>query len=784
MTTVALTGASGNMGREVLAQLYETSLFNIKILLLNDEKSRDFKRILKRKYKNITVINGNLADEDAVNKLVKDSDYVVNCAAVIPPKSDKYPDKAIECNYYGVDCLVKAIKKVAPKSKLIHISTVAVYGNRNHLHPWARVGDPLLPSPFDEYALSKVFGERLVLESDLYRWVILRQSAMLHNKMLTDNLGDGLMYHTCLNSPLEWVSAKDSGLLIKNIILKDSKNEVENFWKKVFNIGARDENRVTGIDTFNDGFAIIGGSSKSFLNPNWHATRNFHGVWFSDSDELDNRFDYKKQTCSDFWKDFAKKHQIYKAGKIIPPFIIKGLLMKPLNNDTNAPEYWRKHFDIARRKAYFGGKEPILKWSDFPMLNEGNTSLGNIDYNSIRDISRVKEHGFILDHGFDEGKPVSLIDIEDLRKTALFRGGKIISETMTVGDLYTPLEWECSEGHRFMLSPYSVLFAGHWCKECFKVGWNYDMLAKDSPFMAQVYYDSHEKDEDTLYYLKEGKAEYSVINPKACIYLFSGTGNTEMVARAFAEELRNKGISCDVKRIEDNVDIEYYDYVGIAYPIHAFTAPENVLEFASRLPIHPSKVFFIKTGGEALFYNNYSSGRLKEILEQKGYDVISDYFYVMPYNMLYRHTQSMADKMWFTAQRKVNKDVEEFVQGNYTTVKDESMVSFIFRNIEQPFMGINGKAFKVNRENCVNCGACVAGCPRKNISIVDGRFVFGDSCIGCVRCSFNCPTNAINIGLINFWKVNGKYKFGELEPDAYEVKYLKKSYKRYFEKNK
>ena len=32
-----------------------------------------------------------------------------------------------------------------------------------------------------------------------------------------------------------------------------------------------------------------------------------------------------------------------------------------------------------------------------------------------------------------------------------------------------------------------------------------------------------------------------------------------------------------------------------------------------------------------------------------------------------------------------------------------------------------------------------------------------------MRCSFNCPTNAIKIGFLESWKVNGEYKLSEID---------------------
>jgi len=502
MTTIALTGASGNMGREVLREL--CSLPDVKVRFLH-YGNKGFAVKALRRYKNTEVVYGNIADENVCEKLIDGADYVINCAAVIPPLSDKYPERAVECNYYGVKSLLDAIKRGNKDIKLIHISTVAVYGNRNHIHPWGKVGDPLMPSPFDVYSRSKVFGERLVVESGLKNWVVLRQTAMLHERMLADNMSDGLMFHTCLNAPLEWVTAKDSGILIKNIIRKDIAGETDGFWRRIFNIGGGKENRITGFDTFNDGFAIIGGSAKLYLNPSWMATRNFHGVWFYDSDELEKMFSFQNQNCSDYWQEILKKHPYYKIAKIIPPSVIRKLAIVRLLNDDNAPEKWRKNGELAKLEAYFyDGKKATENWAEFPLLKEGKTEEGDIDYESLRDIDNAERK--LLSNGIGN-KSADELTIEDMKRAAEFRGGKCLSDEMKKGDMYTPLMWECSEGHRFFATPYAVIFGGHWCEECLKDGWNYDYLSKKNPFYAQVWCDTHKRDENNFYYFEKGTAK-------------------------------------------------------------------------------------------------------------------------------------------------------------------------------------------------------------------------------------------------------------------------------------
>ena len=300
---VGLTGVSGNMGSEALLHLLENKKIDkFRLFILNTDKNyKRVRRIIKKNRNRLELYFGNLKNIADVRVFVKDLDYIINMAAVIPPHSDTDKQKAIDCNEIGVKNLVRCIEESKNQPKFIHISTVALYGNRTEKHPYGIVGDPLLVSPFDIYSITKLRGELSVLESNIKYFAILRQSAMLHKYMLQDNIKDGLMFHTCFNSPLEWVTANDSGLLIANIIKKDMEEDLtKTFWNRVFNIGAKEENRITGYDTLDDGFKLMGASTKQMFKPNFNATRNFHGMWFYDGYKLDSLFDYQNETCSDY----------------------------------------------------------------------------------------------------------------------------------------------------------------------------------------------------------------------------------------------------------------------------------------------------------------------------------------------------------------------------------------------------------------------------------------------------------------------------------------------------
>lgn len=502
---VAVTGATGNMGKETLNFLCKLDAVDKVFFLCLPSEIKRGKKLQKAHAGKAVMIVGDTSNIDSCRALVKDVAYVIHMAAVIPPKSDQRPDLSDKANYFGTKAMVDAVLELPNQPKFVHISTVALYGNRNHVHPFGRVGDPLLPSAYDPYAISKLEGERYVLESGLKKWAVIRQTAMLHNRMLTDNLSDGLMFHTCYNAPLEWVTARDSGRLMGNIVERDCKGEVEEFWNNIYNLGGPATNRITGYEVFDGGFKIIGGSTEKFMKPHWNAARNFHGVWFWDGHVLDDLFHYQTESVDDYWKEILSNHKYYAVAKIIPPKVISGLAIMPLLKDKNSPRRWIKNNDEGRKCAYFGAKEEDChlsnRWQDFNLLCKGKLPDGSdIDYEALRDPKNAK----LLSHGYDETKRDEDITIDDLRQAAAFRGGELISTNFQKGNLFQKLVWRCQDGHEFELTAFSVLKAGHWCPECNKrYVWDYDRLAKGNPFYAQVWYDSHEKDEDCKYWLDQ-----------------------------------------------------------------------------------------------------------------------------------------------------------------------------------------------------------------------------------------------------------------------------------------
>lgn len=505
--TIAITGASGIMGRETVKCLLSNTELCLRLLLRSTKRGRRFAAKLKKDHPDRVEIHfGDIRNYEDCLWLCDGADYIIHMAAVIPPAADHDEMLTMTTNRDGTYNMVRAAQECGGTAGFIYISTVAIYGNRNEKHPWGRVGDPLITSAFDVYGLSKTIAEYQVMESGLAKWAVLRQTGILYDNILMNNISDGLMFHTPWNTPIEWVSAKDSGILLASIINKDLEAGIKGFWRKAYNIGGGSGMRQSGYETFDDGFRLIGGSVRSFFRPDWNNPRNFHCMWFSDSDVLEEMFHFRTQSCEIFWDWFKKRHPLYAAARILPAFLIRTLAIKRLFLNSNAPAYWRKHGDKARIQAYFGGEEGFRSipdsWDKIDIFCKSNGYEEAKQYDNSSD----------LDHGYDEDKKV--LDIEDMKKAAAFRGGRCLSEEMQPDDLYSRLSWQCHDGHVFEASPYTIIKAGHWCPKCCHMDntWNMDHIAKYSNFHAQIWNDSHAADERYIYRLKDGKAEMEADN--------------------------------------------------------------------------------------------------------------------------------------------------------------------------------------------------------------------------------------------------------------------------------
>jgi Fe-S-cluster-containing hydrogenase component 2 len=276
---------------------------------------------------------------------------------------------------------------------------------------------------------------------------------------------------------------------------------------------------------------------------------------------------------------------------------------------------------------------------------------------------------------------------------------------------------------------------------------------------------------------------------RIALFTFSGTGNTMLAAAMLCDSFRSLGAeaeSCPIEKLagaSEIPDISNTDALGIGYPIYAFNAPKLVVDFVKSLPPSDGKLAFIyKTAGEPFCWNASSSASIIRHLKRKGYRVVFERHFLMPYNILSRYPDALAKQMVITTGKLCLDMAERILSGEVSLPRltfASRLMSFVFL-IQRPGAALNGRFCSTNK-NCNRCMKCVKNCPTKNIGFENGRILFHWKCIMCMRCVMYCPQNAIRFGLISYMAVNGPYEYEKIISDAnISSEYVNEKTKGYF----
>ncbi len=153
-----VTGGLGFIGSNFISRVFENhkdwSVVNVDAELYgsNHQSLKKFENNSKYSF-----VKGNITDQELMEKLVSESDIVVNFAA------ESHVDRSIsnarpfiDSNILGVFTLLETIKKM--KKKLIHISTDEVYGSFDS----GSAKEETRLNPSSPYAASKASAELLI----------------------------------------------------------------------------------------------------------------------------------------------------------------------------------------------------------------------------------------------------------------------------------------------------------------------------------------------------------------------------------------------------------------------------------------------------------------------------------------------------------------------------------------------------------------------------------------------------------------------------------------------
>ena len=329
---ILLTGASGTVGFEALLQLIDKNIYNVTIF---DKETKQSSLKLQPYKDQVNLIFGDISVAKDL-ETIKDIDYVIHLAAIIPPVADDFPELAKKVNLIGTQNLVNQLEKHSPSAFLMYSSSISVYGDRI-LNPFIKVGDALLPSEGDYYATTKIAAEDYIQKSKL-DYTIFRLAAIMGNHKISK-----LMFHQPLDTSLEIATPRDTARAFVDGIEKQ--NELS---KRIFNLGGGEKCRASYEDFLQRSFTIFGLGELDFPKHAF-ADKNFHCGYYADGDALEKIVHFRQDTISDYFEmEAAKVSSFQKFITSVFKTPIKWFLLK-----KSEPYQAYNDKDIAQMNHYF-----------------------------------------------------------------------------------------------------------------------------------------------------------------------------------------------------------------------------------------------------------------------------------------------------------------------------------------------------------------------------------------------------------------------------------------------
>ena len=234
------------------------------------------------------------------------------------------------------------------------------------------------------------------------------------------------------------------------------------------------------------------------------------------------------------------------------------------------------------------------------------------------------------------------------------------------------------------------------------------------------------------------------------ILCYSGTGNSRYIAHRIADALGDRLLSMNDRiKAGDTSPIEVNERLIIVTPTYAWRIPRIVRDWLTKTEFPGAKRawFVMNCGseiGNAAKYN-------RTLCREKQLSYMGTAQIIMPENYI-----AMFDAPRAEEARQIVDRAESDIDRAATAIAENQAFPPPRDNLYDRFMSgpvnpifyafcVKAKAFTVS-DACIGCGKCAALCPTNNITIQNGKPVWGGDCTHCMACICYCPAEAIEYG--------------------------------------
>ena len=234
------------------------------------------------------------------------------------------------------------------------------------------------------------------------------------------------------------------------------------------------------------------------------------------------------------------------------------------------------------------------------------------------------------------------------------------------------------------------------------------------------------------------------------ILYFSGTGNSNYVAKRIADALGDALVNLNDRiKASDTSSVETGERVIIVTPTYAWRIPRVVRDWLRKTELRGAKqAWFVMTcGSEIGNADKYNC----DLCVEKGLVCMGTAQIVMPENYIAMFSAPQADEA-----RQIVAKAEPSIDRAIAAIQRNQPFAPTRNNLYDRFMSgpvnpifykcfVKANAFTASSA-CIGCSQCAKLCPMNNVTLKDGKPVWGRNCTHCMACICYCPVSAIEYG--------------------------------------
>ncbi len=292
MKKVLVTGAAGTIGNLVIKYLLSEGKYEITAI---DLKNKNTYQVLKKYRRRINIIYGDITDPILTDALVKDHDYIIHLAGVLPPLANVNKELMEVIDYKCTENLIRAMEFYNKDCELLYASTTSIYDNDKTKE--VTISTKTTNNELDYYSQNKLEIEKMITKKHKNH-IIFRLPLVLGDLGKNDFIYNGIN-----NEYIEVITAEDAAYAFVKAL-----DNIPSLNGKKFNLAGGEGCRATYKEILINILKYYGISWK-FIRARLFNYKDFHGFIYRDSDKLENILHFRNDSIDSYFMRQKRKHK-------------------------------------------------------------------------------------------------------------------------------------------------------------------------------------------------------------------------------------------------------------------------------------------------------------------------------------------------------------------------------------------------------------------------------------------------------------------------------------------